>query len=76
MLGGGGRIQASGRSVFVYCLGVDLQTLRLSADFSAALGFFFLMIHLHLITDKVVVLLLSNIIRGSSFIVEVTFSRQ
>lgn len=38
---GGGRNQASGRSVFVYCLGVDLQTLRLSADFSAALGFFF-----------------------------------
>lgn len=55
---GGGRNQASGRSVFVYCLGVDLQTLRLSADFSAAFGFFFFMIHLHLITDNVVVLLL------------------
>lgn len=37
----GGRNQASGRSVFVYCLGVELQTLRLSADFSAAFGFFF-----------------------------------
>lgn len=38
---GGGRNQASGRSVFVYCLGVDLQTLRLSADFSAAFGLIF-----------------------------------
>lgn len=65
MLGGGGRNQASGRSVFVYCLGVDLQTLRLSADFSAAFGYFFFMIHLHLITEIVVVLLLSNIIRSS-----------